>query len=433
MLKVRSVVKRQRKLQKLRRPSFQCGNRKRLWTWAGLIFFSLSLVQSPLFAQNVTPRDNASERTVAIGDIHGDFDDFCQLLKHLGLVNELNHWTGKTAKLIQTGDVIDRGPKGREAMDLLMQLQKEAADAGGQVVPLLGNHEIMNLLGDLRYVTPEDYAEFADKHSEQRLKNAYQEYANWYKAHQTSIAALNKSPFPGTEEQWMASHPAGFVDYREAFGANGIYGRWLRTHSAVVKQGQALFLHGGISPNSASMTVDEINAQIHKEIGDFDNTVQELVAHKVILPFFNLQEVLVAVQLELHQPGETAVDSAYHDRLLHLLDLSHWLCMSNDGPLWFRGYDAWSDEEGPPQIEKILAAYGAEHVVVGHTVQKSNHIRARFGGKVFLIDTGMLTTYWAGGRASALEILGNKFMAQYMDGSEVLMEQKPQPHAAKSQ
>jgi hypothetical protein len=392
----------------------------------------LLLTQAFLFAQDALPAEKPSQRVVAIADIHGDFEDFSQLLKHIGLVDQQNHWTGKTAKLIQTGDVIDRGPKGREAMDLLMQLQKEAADAGGQLVPLLGNHEIMNLLGDLRYVTPEDYAEFADQHSEERRKSAYQEYAKWYKAHQSLLAALNKSPFASSEEQWTAAHPAGFVEYREAFGPKGTYGLWLRSHSAVVKQGRVVFLHGGISPNFASMTLDEINAQIHREIEDFDETAKELILHKVILPFFNIQEILVAVQLELHQPGQTPMDTAYHDRLMHLLDLSHWLCMRDDGPLWFRGYDGWSDEEGPAQIEKILAAYGADHVVVGHTVQKSKYIRTRFGGRVFLIDTGMLSTYWAGGRGSALEILGNKFVAQYMDGSDVLIEQKPQESAEKA-
>ena len=404
---------------------------KPLWIWTGLILFFLLLCES-LFSQNQNPADDVG-KIIAIADVHGDFDDFSQLLKQLGLVDQQNHWTGKTTRLIQTGDVIDRGPKGREAMDLLMQLQKEAENAGGQVVPLLGNHEVMNLLGDLRYVTPEDYAEFADKQSEERRKKAYQEYATWYKAHQTILANLNKSPFPASEEQWTAAHPPGFLEYRDAFSPKGTYGRWIRTHSAVAQQRRILFLHGGISPNVASMPVEEINSQVHKEIENFDTTVQELISHKVILPFFNIQEMLAAVQLELHQPSEPLRNTSYHDNLVHLLDLSHWLCMREDGPLWFRGYDGWSDEEGAAQIEKILTAYGADHAVVGHTVQKSKDIRTRFGGKVFLIDTGMLSSYWPGGRGSALEILGNKFVAHYVDGSEVPMEQKPQAPAAKSQ
>ena len=100
--------------------------------------------------------------------------------------------------------------------------------------------------------------------------------------------------------------------------------------------------------------------------------------------------------------------------------------MRDDGPLWFRGYDQWNEEEGGPQVDKVLKAYDATHLVVGHTVQKAAHIRSRFEGKVFLIDTGMLSKYWPGGRASALEIRGGrKFTAEYLDGQELLFEEKP--------
>ena len=72
---------------------------------------------------------------------------------------------------------------------------------------------------------------------------------------------------------------------------------------------------------------------------------------------------------------------------------------------------------------KILEAYNAAHIVVGHTVQKGGRIRPRFGDKVFLIDTGMLSSYYPGGRASALEICGDsKFTAEYMDQQVVLID-----------
>jgi hypothetical protein len=94
-----------------------------------------------------------------------------------------------------------------------------------------------------------------------------------------------------------------------------------------------------------------------------------------------------------------------------------------DGPLWFRGYDLWSDGEGAPQVSKLLEAYKVTHLVVGHTVQKGGRIRPRFGNKVFLIDTGMLSSYYPGGRASALEICGGaKFIAVYLDQQVVLLD-----------
>ena len=99
--------------------------------------------------------------------------------------------------------------------------------------------------------------------------------------------------------------------------------------------------------------------------------------------------------------------------------------MREDGPLWFRGYDQWSEEEGVPQVEMILEAYKATNIVVGHTVQRTAHIRSRFGGKVMLIDTGMLASYYPGGKASALEIHDEgKFTAVYLDQQVVLLEGK---------
>jgi hypothetical protein len=378
--------------------------------------------------------DKPPERLVTIGDVHGDFDDFCLILRRAGLVDDQNRWVGGTTTLVQTGDLIDRGPKGREAMDLVMALEPQAAKAGGRVVPLLGNHEVMNILGDLRYVTPQNYAAFADGESEKRRKAAYQEYAAWCVSHAKVLAALNHTALPTTEEEWMAKHPLGFLEQREAFGPKGNYGKWLRQHAAVVKIGGTIFLHGGIHPNLASLQLEQMNSQIQGEIAEFDRTKHYLESHKVILPFFTIQEIVVAVQAELlvEKAAETPPDAEEQATLMRLLGLDDWLCMRDDGPLWFRGYDRWSEEEEAPSIAKILAAYDAAHIVVAHTVQKEAHIRSRFGGKVFLIDTGMLSTYWPGGRASALEIrAGRKFTAVYLDGQDVLFEERPPASAGK--
>ena len=75
------------------------------------------------------------------------------------------------------------------------------------------------------------------------------------------------------------------------------------------------------------------------------------------------------------------------------------------------------------QIGKVLEAYDATHVVVGHTVQRGGRIRPRFDNKVFLIDTGMLSSYYPGGRPSALEICGDvRFTAEYLDQTVVLID-----------
>ena len=370
-----------------------------------------------------TPADQR-EAVVAIGDVHGDFEDFVIILQRAGLIDAQHHWTGGQTTLVQVGDLLDRGPKPREVMDLLISLEKEAPKAGGRVVSLLGNHEMMNIMGDLRYVTVENYAAYADSNSAERQRSAYQEYVKWRSSHAQLLAELPQ-PMELTETEWMARHPPGFIEQREAFGPNGSYGKWLREHSAVVKIGEVIFLHGGIHPNLAHLKLDTINSHIRDEIKAFDSAKQGLVDQKVILPFFTLQEITAAVQAELTAERKSLVpsDQQKQARLVGFLGYGDWLSVRADGPLWFRGYDQWSEEEGAAQIGKVLESYNAKRIVVGHTVQKGGRMRPRFGYRVFLIDTGMLSSYYPGGRPSALEIRSDtNFTAEYTDQRVVLLE-----------
>jgi hypothetical protein len=173
------------------------------------------------------------------------------------------------------------------------------------------------------------------------------------------------------------------------------------------------------------LKLDTIDGHVRDEIKTFDATKQYLVDENVILPFFTLQEMVAAAQAELTVERKSRVpsDEQKQARVIQFLGLGDWLSVRVDGPLWFRGYDQWSEEEGNAQIGKVLEAYNSAHIVVGHTPQKGGRIRPRFGNKVFLIDTGMLSSYYHGGRASALEICGDtKFTAEYMDQYTVLLE-----------
>jgi len=407
--------------RKMLRPLFSASSHHRTGISALLFLVLVGLAWAAGPAK--TPADQR-EAVVAIGDVHGDFDDFVIILQRAGIIDGQHHWSGGQTTLVQVGDLLDRGPKPREVMDLVISLEKEAPKAGGRVVSLLGNHEMMNIMGDLRYVTAENYAAYADSNSAERQKSAYQEYVKWRNSHAQLLAELPQ-PMELTEAEWMARHPLGFVEQREAFGPNGSYGKWLREHSAVAKIGEVIFLHGGIHPNLAHLKLDTINSHIRDEIKAFDSAKQGLVDQKVILPFFTLQEITAAVQAELTAERKSLVpsDQQRQARLVGFLGYGDWLSVRVDGPLWFRGYDQWSEEEGTAQIGKVLESYNAKRIVVGHTVQKGGRMRNRFGNRVFLIDTGMLSSYYPGGRASALEIQGDaKFTAEYMDQQMVLVE-----------
>ena len=384
----------------------------------------LILVSAVLVSAGPGNAGEPREPVVAIADVHNAFDDFVALLQHIGLVDKQNHWAGGKTTFVQVGDLLDRGPKPREVMDLMMALEKEAPQAGGRVVGLLGNHEVMNIMGDLRYVTPVNFASFADSNSAMRQKAAYEEYVKWKGSHTALLAELPQ-PMELTETEWMARHPLGFIEQREAFSPKGKYGSWLRGHDAVAEIDGTIFLHGGIHPDLAKTKLDAMNNRIHEEIKTFDASKEYLQNEKVILPFFTLQEINSVLQAELlaELKSRVPVSGERQAKIKEFLKHDDWFSVRVDGPLWFRGYDQWSDEEGAPKVSKLLDGYKATRLVVGHTVQKGGRIRPRFGNKVFLIDTGMLSSYYPGGRASALEICGDaKFAAVYLDQRVVLLD-----------
>jgi hypothetical protein len=297
------------------------------------------------------------DRIVAIGDAHGAYDRYVALLKSAGLVDDRLAWTGGKTHLVQIGDVVDRGADSRKILDLLRLLERSAPRDGGAVHVLLGNHEVMRMLGDFRYVTPGEYQAFVKRDSEETRKRI-----------------LDRAK-PEEREALARTLPLGSVEMQLAFAPRGEYGQWLRSLDAVAKINGILFLHGGISPGVATISCDEINATVRRELTT------------------DFEKVTAA-------PAEA-------------------LATREDGPLWYRGL-AEQPDEFAASVDAILASEKATAIVIGHTVSPTGRIRVRFGGKVFQIDTGMQPAYVAGGHASALEIQGGRFTAIYDDKREPL-------------
>ena len=110
------------------------------------------------------------ERIVAISDLHGDYGRYIDVMQSAGLIDKNGKWSGGQTHLVQTGDITDRGPDSRKIIDHLVKLSKQAQKKGGYVHLLIGNHETMNVVGDLRYVAPGEFEAFATKNSP-RLQN----------------------------------------------------------------------------------------------------------------------------------------------------------------------------------------------------------------------------------------------------------------------
>jgi hypothetical protein len=102
----------------------------------------------------------APKRLVAVGDLHGDFEATRAALRAAGAIDERDAWIGGDLVIVQTGDVLDRGDDESKILELLERLDGEARKAGGAVIQLLGNHELMNAARDYRYVTPAGMRDF---------------------------------------------------------------------------------------------------------------------------------------------------------------------------------------------------------------------------------------------------------------------------------
>jgi Calcineurin-like phosphoesterase len=382
-------------------------------------------------------QDAAAPRVVAVGDIHGDFDAFRALLERAGIVDAAGRWIAGNTTLIQLGDMMDRGPKVRAVLDLLMDLEAQAAAAGGHVEVLLGNHETMNLTGVTVDVTPAIYATFADEQSEQRREAAYEAYVQWCGVRSARLPRPAPRIYtPVSKSEWMAAHPPGFVEYREALTPQGHYGRWLRTRPAIMRVGDTVFQHAGINPDRAPRHLEDINDQVRTQIRRMDDYRNLMIAQKLMLPFFTLAEMQAVAQAELAANASVSRNGAsppgaadWFDQpdsfgLQNVLRIDSWVLFDAEGPLWFRGFATWTQNNGRSQVEKLLRRYDVEHFVVGHSVPSTMRITPRFAAAIFLIDTGMLSSVYRGGIASALEIRDGRFTAIYPEGRVTLFDSR---------
>jgi hypothetical protein len=316
-----------------------------------------------------------SDRIVAVGDIHGASDRFVRILQAAKVIDGRDRWAGGTAVLIQTGDVVDRGADSRRALDLLRRLEGEAERAGGRVVALVGNHEVMTMAGDLRYVSAGEYAAFRTVDSEELRDRAHDSIAA--RAESAARAAGERFDREAFRKRFIAETPLGSIERQIAFGPDGQYGRWLRERHALVMINRVLFVHGGVSPEAAALGCDGLNGAVRTEVRS----------------------------LPAADPARLA---------------SFW-STREDGPLWYRGLAANPEDTFAGDLTQILDRLQAQVMVVGHTVASNGRITTRFGGRVVQIDTGMLGgTFYPGGRASALEIKDGRFAAIYEDGREEL-------------
>ncbi len=198
----------------------------------------------PVPGDTPTAFDEA-DSVYVVGDIHGEFGRLFSLLENAGLVDAEGAWTGGSSHLVLLGDLFDRGEEVTRLLWFLYGLEREAAAAGGRVHLVLGNHEVMVMTRDLRYVSGKEYL-LAHRH---------------------------------------------LTEYSELFHpTTSVLGRWLAHKPALIRIDDVLMAHGGMSPAYESYSLAEYQDSLYQFI------------HEDVFPYWSdpeaLGELLKTTQLD---------------------------------------------------------------------------------------------------------------------------------------
>ena len=357
-----------------------------------------------------------SERVVAFGDVHGAYEELVALLRTTSLVDEDLKWAGGTTVAVSLGDLLDRGLESRRVMDLLMRLQGEAQSAGGRLHVILGNHETMNLVGDLRYLVPEDYSAFAPDETDAMREEAFAEFkARGIPPAQAGPAAAGTAAAPPPDEASLRaafdrSYPRGFFARQAAFLPDGAYGRWLLSLPAVIVVNDTAYVHGGPGRIVGESGFD-LNERVRGDLLKYQDLRRQLV-EAGLLPKWDMRrdrDIALAAR-------DTAAPSL-QALIAEFIATEEAPELGSNGPFWYRGSIYCKPMLEEAVLDAALSRLGVKRFVVGHTPTGDRRVHGLFGGRLVMLDTGMLGSYYEG-RPAALVTDAGETWVQYARPAE---------------
>ncbi|KAE9605111.1 hypothetical protein Lal_00036620 [Lupinus albus] len=201
-------------------------------------------------------------RLIAIGDLHGDLEKSKQALRLAGLIDASDRYTGGSATVVQVGDVLDRGGDELKILYFLEKLKREAARSGGRIITMNGNHEIMNIEGDFRFITETALDEFRVWGEWFVVGNKMKNLCHGLKT--------PRDPFEGVPKSFRGVRKELFDGFRARVAAlrpNGpISRRFLSQNVTVLVVGDSIFVHGGLLPHHVSYGLEKINEEVRNWI-----------------------------------------------------------------------------------------------------------------------------------------------------------------------
>lgn len=278
----------------------------------------------------------SSGRTFVLSDPHGRMDCLVSILKASGVVDEDLNWSFGADRVVLIGDIMDRGDDVTQILWLVYKLEAEAMAAGGSMSFVYGNHEAMVLAGDLRYCR-EKYKELAERLG---------------------------------------------MNVPDLYGPDTELGRWLSTRNTIMRVGDDIFVHAGLSRQMLELGMDipEINSMCSEAI------------------FLSSKE------------KKALSDTTY-------------MLFRSAGPVWYRGFFLHKKEYGGKMdkvtLDRILDCHDGSRIFVGHTIFRN--VRSFYRGKVIAVDVDAKVNHDSG-RSRAVLIEGEDIFAVYDTGFKRILK-----------
>jgi len=341
----------------------------------------------PAVAQPAPSSWTGIERVVAFADVHGAYTEITALLQAVGVVDAQLRWSGGQTHVVSLGDLLDRGADSRKVMDLLMRLQREAAAAGGRLHVVLGNHEAMNVLGDLRYVDAGEFAAYAaEEDPEERTRQ------------RTEFLARQSG---ATDADFERLFPPGFFGHRRQLGPQGPYGRWLLALPVAVRVNDTVYMHGGPATLLHGRSLEQLNGDYAAALAEY-GAAEAALATAGLVRFedrYSERPDVARARLEAMPAGA--------DREALVAAVERFRRADDDpllgptGPNWYRGAAFCNECAEADVLKPFLRQVGARRAVLGHTVARNATVVSRFDGAVVKLDAGMNRAVYQG-RPAAL-------------------------------
>ncbi|KAH7102743.1 Metallo-dependent phosphatase [Auriculariales sp. MPI-PUGE-AT-0066] len=282
------------------------------------------------------------KRVVALGDLHGDYNNTLEALRLGKVIDSRGNWAGGSTTLVQVGDIFDRANDTIQIFELLDKLRLQAPLAGGKVLTHIGNHEMMNLLGDWRYVDEAEIETFGG------VEKRYEAIA-----HGQIGQTLRKNYRITTR---LPLHPAAGKLENDFDPAS--------TSTSNLSHAALSFVHGGLAFGLPGLTpypsyLNNLGASLVKKLTE---------------------------RTELPQPYPPSTE---RPTLPETVTQEEITFNGAEGPYWARDWALTDDsDELCQQAVEVLNSIGCERMLMGHT--PLDYIMfTRCNAKIVIVDTGI--------------------------------------------